>query len=74
MNKLKVGDRVRYKYDKEHAWSAGSEGIIVELRPEYEDAQASDWQVFYTSPICHKSIIWWTTIEDVIISSKDIKL
>ena len=67
-NKLKVGDKVTYKTDSEYAWCAGSEGVIVELRDEYKDTPANEWQVFYTSPIGYPNVVWWTTTEDVMFS------
>lgn len=51
-------------HDKEWAWSAGMEATIVELRNEYKDRKADEYQVFYAEPDSGGAT-WWTTPDDV---------
>jgi hypothetical protein len=65
-NKWRVGQKVRFLSDSEWAWSKGSVWYVVELRPEYANCFASEYQVFYTSPdMTKKKGIFWTTPNDV---------
>jgi hypothetical protein len=61
----RVGQKVRYLRDSEWAWSIGSIGYVVELRPEYKNTPANEYQVFYTAIGEKRFGIFWTTPEDV---------
>lgn len=65
-NKWRVGQKVRYITQSEWGWDRGNVAWITEVRPEYKDKFAGEYQVFYTSYNPEgKGGRYWTTPEDV---------
>lgn len=64
-NKWRVGQKVRYITSNEWGWRQGDVGYVTELRDEYKDHFASEYQVFYTSIGEKRFGKYWTTPDDV---------
>lgn len=65
-NKWRVGQKVRYITQSEWGWDRGNVAWVIEIRPEYKDKFAGEYQVFYTSYNPEgKGGRYWTTPDDV---------
>ena len=64
-NRWRVGQKVCYLTTSFWAWAKGDIGHILELRDEYKDKKAHEYQVFYTRPVNSKTGFFWTTPDDV---------
>lgn len=70
--KWTVGQRVVWIRDSNDGWgpSAGTTGVVVELREECHERKGHEYQVFWCSPDYAKperngTPMYWTTPEDV---------
>jgi hypothetical protein len=60
----RVGQKVRYLYDKDFAWSAGETATILEL--DKQGVPAKEYQVFWTGHPKHPEYgRFWTTPDEV---------